>query len=218
MIFPKLSKHTFGYVNLDLEARQWAKEKKLRIEPNPFLDPEMCDQMIKDVHQKYNLDFSYGGWMEDRSFLWKGSYLDQYNTYIHLGMDINVSAQTEVASLFDGEVILVDDDFPEQGGWGPRIIIKNITESIYLLYAHLDRDIKVRAGDLVKKDQIIAKVGKAPQNGNWFQHLHVQLITEEYWKEMQKDGLFSELDGYGTAEDVEINKQRFPDPTRMFLS
>ena len=171
--------------------------------------------MVLQVHQKYNIDFSYGGWMEDRSVLWHGSYLEAENSYTHLGVDINVPTGTEIVVDFDAEVVKIDDDYPEEGGWGPKVIVKNLTLPIYLIYAHLDREIKCQVGDKLKTGQIFAKVGKAPFNGNWFPHLHVQTITAEYYKNLADNNSWSELDGYGLPADISENSKLFPDPLQF---
>ncbi|OHB10500.1 MAG: hypothetical protein A3I21_02160 [Candidatus Zambryskibacteria bacterium RIFCSPLOWO2_02_FULL_39_69] len=212
MIFPKLKGKIFGYVNLNIEAELWMKSKKPALSEDALLDASVSSEMINDIHDKYKLDFSYGGWMEDRRFLWKGTYLKPLNTYIHLGIDINAPAGTLISVDFDAEVMKIDDDYPEEGGWGPRVTLKHKKESIFLIYAHLDRDIICKVGDLLKKDQIFAKIGKPPYNGNWFPHVHVQTIREEYYKELEKNDLWDELDGYGSLEDLDKNSYRFPDP------
>ncbi len=215
MIFPGFKEKRFGYVNLDAEARTWAKEKNLSHDPNPLLDPVTCARMVEDVHAKYGVDFSYGGWMEDRSFLWHGNYLEKSGGFVHLGVDLNAPTGTEVAIDFDAEIVRVDDDYPDEGGWGPRVIVRHAKEPIYMIYAHLDRDILCKVGDTVKKGEIFAKIGKPPFNGNWFPHLHVQSISEPYFNDIEKRDAWSELDGYGAASNVHENARRFPDPLRF---
>ena len=214
MIFPSLKGKRFGYVNLNLEARSWLQGKDLKTGENPLLDPAICQKMVADVHKRYNLDFSYGGWMEDRSVLWKGSYLDRWNTFTHLGVDVNVPEGTEIAAPFDGDVAKIDDDHPEEGGWGPRVILKHASLPIYMIFAHLDRSISCKVGQKLVKGQVFAKVGKAPYNGNWFPHLHLQTIAKEYYEKIEKEDLWGELDGYGASEDIKENSALFGDPIR----
>lgn len=217
MIFPTLKNKKARYVNLDLEARKWVAEKKFDRKKNPLLDPNVCQNMVNDVNTKYGLDFSYGGWMEDRSFLWRGSYLDEKKIYVHLGIDLSAQAGTPVAATFDAEISKIDDDYPEVGGWGTRVILKHKTEPLYFIFAHLDRDIKCKEGDGLERGDIIARVGKPPFNGNWFEHLHFQAMTEEYYLEIEKKNLWDELDGYGSEKDIGLNAERFPDPIRFIF-
>lgn len=90
-------------------------------------------------------------------------------------------------------------------------MVRHKREGVYLIYAHLDRDIAVKAGQSLSKGQIFATVGYAPYNGNWFPHVHVQVLTPAaYDKAMEED--FLELDGYGAAKDIGRLKNDFPDP------
>ncbi len=212
MIFPALKGKKFGYVNLNNEAKEWVKSQDISIQEKSLADPDLCQQMVEAVHKKYSLDFSYGGWMEDRSFLWHGSYLDEHDTYIHLGIDLNVPADTEVAINFDAEVVIIDNDFPLIGGWGNRIILKHKEFPMYILYAHLGNEIFCSKGEQILKGRVIGKTGEPNQNGKWFPHLHIQIISEEHFKELTENNLFSELDGYGKESETKENSRKFPDP------
>lgn len=212
MIFPSLKGKKFGYVNLNIEAELWMKNIKPTQGKDSLLDASVSTQMVKAVEAKYGLDFSYGGWMEDRSFLWKGTYLEPLKTYIHLGIDVNAPEGTDICTDFEAEVVKIDDDYPEQGGWGPRVIIKYMKEPLYFIYAHLDREIKCQVGDYLENGQIFAKVGKPPFNGNWFPHVHIQTIREGFYNEISNNDSWDEIDGYGLVEDITKNADRFPDP------
>jgi murein DD-endopeptidase MepM/ murein hydrolase activator NlpD len=213
MIFSSLKNKSFGYVDLNEEAKGWALAQGLQAEA--LLDPVISTKMVEDVHKKYNIDFSYGGWMEDRRFLWKGTYLEPLNTFIHLGIDINVSAGTEIYASFEARVVRIDDDYPEEGGWGPRIIIKHLSQPFYFIYAHLDGNIACKVGDIIRSGEIFAKVGNYPYNGNWFPHVHVQSLSEEYYLELERNNSWGNLDGYGSEEDLTVNVSRFPDPLQF---
>ncbi len=140
--------------------------------------------------------------MEDRSFLWRGSYMEKDKKFIHLGVDFNVPAGTKIAAAFRAKVVKIDDDFPEEGGWGPRIIIKHATLPVYMIYAHLDPEIKCKVGDIINKGNIFARVGKPPYNGNWFPHCHIQSISKKYFDELNKNNSWKELDGYGFEKEI----------------
>jgi murein DD-endopeptidase MepM/ murein hydrolase activator NlpD len=213
MIFPSLKNKVFGYVNLNLEARKYTDEKNLSTETqNLFLNPDSCQEMVDYVHQKYNLDFSFGGWMEDRSFLWKNSYLENHNTFIHLGIDVQVPSGTEVSAGFDGIVSRIECDNPLDGGWGTMIILKHDNEPVFMIHAHLDTEISVKEGDKIKKGTILGKVGKAPENGNWFPHLHLQTVSAELYEKVAKEGSWEAFDGYGLKEEIAYNAKHYPDP------
>lgn len=212
MLFPSLKNKIFGYVNHNLEAQEWMLKNPTTAEKNPLLNPVVCEKMVNDIHKKYSLDFSYGGWMEDRSFLWKDSYLQESGNFTHLGVDVNVPPGTEVSADFDAVVVKVDSDYPEEGGWGTRVILKHAVSSVYMIYAHLDPKVECKVGDTITRGQIFAKVGKAPHNGNWFPHLHLQTISAEYFDELEESNSWDELDGYGFADEIGLNAKRFRDP------
>jgi murein DD-endopeptidase MepM/ murein hydrolase activator NlpD len=216
MIFPQLKNKIYGYINLNLEVREWLiKKDKLLAEKNPLLNPKTCQEMIMSVHEKYGLDFSYGGWMEDRSLLWKGSYLEEQNIFSHLGIDLNVPAGTEIAADFNAEVIKIDTDYPRKGGWGSHVFLKHLSEPVCLIYAHLDPNIKCKVGDKLEKGQVFAVVGQAPQNGKWYPHIHIQVISDNHYKKLVKHDLWEAFDGYGKVEDIRRNSRKYPDPLRF---
>jgi hypothetical protein len=214
MIFPSLKGKTFGYINLNKEAIEWCASKNFKYDRknNPLLDPEISQEMVMDTHKKYALDYSCGGWMEDRNILCGGTYLEKTSMFVHLGVDINVPAGTEVATDFIASVVKIDDDYPEENGWGPRVILKHSAMSIYMIYAHLDRKIKCKVGDVLGKGKVFARVGKAPYNGGWFQHCHVQSISFKYYDELEKYNAWKCLDGYGSSDEITLNAERFRDP------
>lgn len=219
MLFPDLSKQRFGYLNLNEAAQRWVSQHNISAnDRNPLLDPNVCQTMVDEVHRERGLDFSYGGWMEDRRDLWRGSYLDTHQTYIHLGVDFNVPAGTHVAAEYTAEVIRIDSDIPEEGGWGTRVILQPITNlketsSDVLIYAHLDPEINCRIGDQLKRGDVFANVGQAPDNGGWFSHLHVQCVEIALFEQLLKNDL-RDLDGYGAEKDIHELCRYFRDPFR----
>lgn len=213
MIFPTLQNKKFDHLNLNAEAVLWIAEKNFsHHDTNPLLDPVICQSMVADTHQKYSIDFSYGGWLEDRSFLWRGSYLEDSSAFIHLGVDLNVPAGTAVALDFTGTVVAIMNDYPLDGGWGTAVIVKHATEPLYFIYAHLGEDVLCGVGDTIQTNQIFASVGEAPFNGNWFPHVHVQCIDAEHYESLSEHEIFTVLDGYGVSDELHINTNRFPNP------
>lgn len=210
MLLPTLTHKKYGYVNLNLHAIAWVKTHPSS-EENPLLNPETCQQFVNDVHTKLGIDYSYGGWLEDRSVLWRGSYLEKTKQFLHLGIDVNVPAQTPIAAAIDATIIRIDDDHPTQGGWGPRIILQATPISKVFIYAHLDRNITCKVGDHVAANQIIARAGKAPLNGDWFSHIHIQVMDTNYFHSLTPQQLQS-LDGYGSTEQISALASLFPDP------
>lgn len=216
MIFPELKNKKFGQVNLNIEAELWLTKNKKKYPSisNPLLNPIVCQEMVNEVNQKNNIDYSFGGWMENRNVFLKGTYLDKNEKYLHLGIDINVPYRTSVACDLPAEIIRIDDDYPEESGWGPRVIVRLLTTPIILIYAHLDRDIACKVGDVLKPDQVFAKIGQFPYNGGWFPHLHIQTVEPKYYYNLLKTNI-CDLDGYGLPSEKENLSIIFKDPMQF---
>ncbi len=211
MIFPTLQGQPKAEVNLNLLAIEWFKEHPIEEGgQNPFLDPESCEKIIADHHKKLGIAYSYGGWMEDRGTLWKGSYLDEQSNYMHVGIDINALADTPIAMDMHGEVVRIDDDFPEEGGWGPRVIVRLTDSPFFLIYAHLNESIGCKVGDMLSPGTIFASIGRPPHNGGWFPHLHVQVLSPEAYATLADNA--ESIDGYVSKETKEEAVRLFPDP------
>jgi murein DD-endopeptidase MepM/ murein hydrolase activator NlpD len=210
MLFPELQNQRSILIDLNLEAERWLATRSAPI-PNPLLDPKTCQQFVDDCHRRLGVDYSYGGWMEDRSTLWRGSYLDADQRYIHLGVDFNVPAGTKIAVERSCTVVRIDSDYPDKYGWGTRVIVHEPDAKFVMLFAHLDQKLEVKIGETLQPGSILAKVGKPPYNGDWFPHLHVQIVDLDHYHELLKNDL-RDLDGYGHARDLELLKRIFPNP------
>lgn len=199
-------------INLDDVARAALARRGIGLnDPNPFLDPVACDALIQEAHEDLKAHISYGGWMEDRSTLWRGSYLDKDELYLHLGIDVNVPAYTRVEADWPCEVLRIDCDTPEEHGWGTRVIVRPFDTDVVLLYAHLAPNPEVSVGEHISLTTL-GMVGGPEDNGGWYTHVHVQAIRADYYEELLRDDLRA-LDGYGKVSDKDRLEKLFPDPT-----
>jgi murein DD-endopeptidase MepM/ murein hydrolase activator NlpD len=203
-IFPNLSGKSWAEVNLDALAQQDFPSGE-----NPLLDPVKCDRWVKDVAKRHGVDFTFGGYLEDRAHLWRGHYLPA-GPQAHLGVDYNVPDGTPVASCLDGEVIHIARD-GQWGGWGGVLIFKvdapPVKGADYLYYGHLRWDDTVALGQKVKAGDIVGTIGQPHQNGQWFPHLHVQLVSEAKMRATNGNPL--NVDGYMAPP---VPSGDFPDP------
>jgi len=97
----------------------------------------------------------------------------------HLGDDIGISAGSPVYAIATGTVkhIGVHTDF------GTVILIEHTLsnqEKIVSLYGHLGKEIKVKEGQFVNKNQIIGYIGTIDVNGGWPEHLHFGIRKGTY--------------------------------------
>lgn len=227
MHFPDLEGHIFVPVNLNDEAKAWRWKMRnwqsILSHPkgNPLLDPQICQQMVDDVHARMRKAlgreevFSMGGYMEDRSTLWKGlPYMEKHKRFTHIGVDVNVPAWTNVAVSRVSDVIRVDpDDEDSEGGWGPRAFLQIRGTGTILICAHLSKDVRCRVGDVLKPGEVFGSVGEAPANGNWFPHAHLQVLTAEAYEKQMQNKDMADLDGYCDLAHREMACVICPDPT-----
>lgn len=215
-ILPGLEGRPSGKVNLEKLAYDYLQEMRLKLgEKNPLIDPSECQKLIAKTHRAYNLVWSYGGYDEYRPTLWQDSYLAKEQKYLHLGVDFNVSAGQEVAAPWEAEVLEVDLDEDQEGGWGGSTILRPIGEEFFNVYifAHLSDQIKTRVGDVLKAGEVFGAVGKPEVNGGWFSHLHVQAIAKSFYNKSKPTDL-ADIDGYAKWSDRQKSLLQHPDPLR----
>jgi murein DD-endopeptidase MepM/ murein hydrolase activator NlpD len=220
MLFPTLADAKYAKVLLDREAEGWieAYERKHGRGPrSPLLGPALCQQFVGELHGRLGVVWSYGGYLENRSHLWRGSYLEQSGAFIHLGVDFNVPQGTPFVTQCPAAVILVDDDGDLDGGWGQRIFLKpdlpaerEELPAVVLIYAHL-QSIAVQPGSRIPAGTVLAEVGGPPHNGNWAPHLHIQALRYDAFARILTED-FDNLDGYGHPDNLAELAELFPDP------
>lgn len=174
------------FVALNLNQFFLVRKKKI---PS-VKDPQYIDSELKKL--RFN---TYGGYGENRKDVWKGTYLDEKKNYIHLGVDVNVKKGTELICPFPLEVIDVFTDIDTKMGWGGRVILRRKRNSPFIVIAHLNpRDLCDKKN--LKLGEKIGSVGTWPENGNTFEHFHLQLTYETD---------FNTMDGYGYEDDLKNN-------------
>lgn len=218
VIFPTLDpRNPVAPINLNEVARAWLARNGIGPnDPNPLIEPGPCAEMLREEHERLGVECSYGGWMEDRSTVWRGSYLDEKGTYLHLGVDFNVAAGTQVAVDRPSIVMRVDNDHPEKHGWGTRVVVLIPQQPrIVLIYAHLAADVAVRADDELHPGDVIGRVGSPDVNGGWYSHLHVQAMCVGKYAFLGMPGRKSwrDIDGYGAVADRTELVHEYPDPS-----
>ena len=98
-IFPNLKPGK--WIRLDLnEKSKTANDTSLDL-----TNPKLCKYWISTLNFREKARYSFGGFLEDRSNLWKDiDYLKSSNAFTHLGVDYTVPVGAEVAIPARGEV------------------------------------------------------------------------------------------------------------------
>jgi murein DD-endopeptidase MepM/ murein hydrolase activator NlpD len=204
-LFPHLKEGIFGYINQN--------EESLLEQAVNFTDPAEFGRWIRMLHRDKGFDYSYGGFLEDRSNLWKAHYMKDSHSFMHLGVDYYVPEGTEVALPLDGTIAHVMADKDQNGGWGGRVLMQlKHNRELFALFGHLAHNLYVSAGDSCNEAKIIGKVAGHKDNGGWYPHLHLQIMDSSFVKKYQ-DNLDS-IDGYLPRHNPDIHLMR--DPAEFF--
>jgi hypothetical protein len=188
------------HVEIDLDAE--ARRTFLPTEINPLVDSLFCAEWIDLLRRQRIVSYTHGGYLEDRRFLWRGSYLSPQAS-VHLGVDVNVAAGTPIFCPVPFSVEHRWHDPDQQGGWGGRMIV-GIGQA-YLIFAHLELNAMLDKGRTYPAGTRIGNVAKSDRNGNWFPHLHLQGLRD--LKRLDK------IDGYGPANAA--NSVVYPHPAKV---
>lgn len=161
-----------------------------------------------------NAKVAFGGYLETRnlyrrSAVFKNNVSEERN--IHIGLDLWIKAGTTVLAALDGKVHSFQNN-TALGDYGPTIILEHIIENItfYTLYGHLDLESLVGkvVGQIVKKGEIIAKLGSSPINGDYAPHLHFQIIKDI-------EGNIGDYPGVCSKKEFEFYSNNCPDPNLL---
>ena len=207
-IFPALQGKKARYINMNACAERGKK----RPDGSRYRDADLTDRALARLHRRWGVATSFGGYLEDRRELWRGTYLHPERA-VHVAIDINVRAGTELTVKYPSRVEKIVHDPEQNGGWGGVIFFrldKPIGKITHFLYAHLAKgSARVKEGAAIKPGDIAATIGREHENGGWYEHLHVQALTQEAWDKFGGD--LSKFDGYA-AKPAGEEHPYFPDP------
>ncbi|KAA5614275.1 peptidoglycan DD-metalloendopeptidase family protein [Rhodovastum atsumiense] len=210
-IFPGLGNRRWVELRLDALAR--ADFPDITVE-NPLNDPEFCDRWITALTARLGADHSWGGWLEDRTHLWRGHYLPE-GCFIHLGIDLNVPAGTTVLAPVTGEVVHAIPCGLLGGGGGGWIVLRADTPqdgAAFVVLGHLAHEGLPPPGTRLVRGAVAGMIGTPQENGGWYPHLHLQSMSEAAW-EMVQHAPDTLLDGYAPADAA--LPHLFPDPAPL---
>jgi murein DD-endopeptidase MepM/ murein hydrolase activator NlpD len=132
--------------------------------------------------------------------------------FIHLGLDVIVDLGTSLHAPLDA--IVAESGYESgEGNYGGYVLLKHASpsfETFYSFYGHLCKDRLPAAGKTFSAGAAFAAVGDFHENGNWFHHTHIQVITRR-GLEM---GYTSK--GYCTEKDLVEMNDLCPSPIPVF--
>ena len=148
-------------------------------------EPADLDRRVKRVLAEHGATIGAGGYDEARLiYHWPNEARAAEPRTIHIGLDLSLAAGAPLYAPLDGVV----HGFENADGYhdyGPVIVLRHTTGGtdpveFFTLYGHLTRDSldRLSIGKRIPKGTEFARIGSAPTNGNWWSHVHVQLITD----------------------------------------
>jgi murein DD-endopeptidase MepM/ murein hydrolase activator NlpD len=132
--------------------------------------------------------------------------------FIHLGLDVIVPRGTPLQAPLDA-VIQASGYEEGEGNYGGFVLLKHASplyESFYSFYGHLCKSRLPKVGKSFAAGAPFAEVGDFHENGNWFYHTHIQVITQKGLDQ----GYLSK--GYCSQQDVSMMNELCPSPISLF--
>lgn len=133
--------------------------------------------------------------------------------FIHLGLDIIVGRGTPLHAPLEATVAESGYESGE-GNYGGYVLLRHESlgfKTFYSLYGHLRRTSLPAKRTVVPGGHPFAETGDFHENGNWFFHTHLQIITEQGLDE----GYVSK--GYCNEKDLARMNDLCPSPLSLFI-
>ena len=112
-----------------------------------------------------------------------GAVTDERRT-VHVGVDLTLTAGTPLYAPLDG-VVHGAEDAASPLDYGPMLVLRHEIPgpeplTFFTLYGHMARasHASLTVGRRVKAGERIGAVGSPSENGGWWPHVHLQIITD----------------------------------------
>jgi murein DD-endopeptidase MepM/ murein hydrolase activator NlpD len=133
--------------------------------------------------------------------------------FFHLGLDVIVPLGTSLHVPLDAIVKETGYEAGE-GNYGGFVLLihqNDWFETFYSFYGHLCKDALPETGQHFAAGDTFARIGDFHENGNWFYHTHIQVITEKGLEQ----GYISK--GYCSKDDLAVIDALCPSPLSLFI-
>jgi hypothetical protein len=134
--------------------------------------------------------------------------------FFHLGLDVIVDLGTPLHAPLDATIKETGYEAVE-GNYGGYVLLmhqSNHFDTFYSFYGHLCKDNLPVAGKNIATGEAFAEIGDFHENGNWFYHTHIQIITEKGLEQ----GYISK--GYCSKDDLATIDDLCPSPLPLFIT
>ncbi|MCP4023907.1 MAG: peptidoglycan DD-metalloendopeptidase family protein [Desulfobacteraceae bacterium] len=170
-------------------------------------------QNLLDEQMKDRYTWGVSSYLENREIvLSQCPQMVEEQRFYHLGLDIIVPLGTLLHAPLDATVAESGYEAGE-GNYGAHVLLKHESqyfETFYSFYGHLSRQSLPSIGCEFKAGESFARIGDFHENGNWFYHTHLQVITQKGLDQ----GYISK--GYCAAKDLAVMDLYCPSPLSLF--
>lgn len=132
--------------------------------------------------------------------------------FIHLGLDVIVPLGTPLHAPLDA--VVAESGYENgEGNYGGYVLLQHDNsrfDTFYSFYGHLRRDRLPTAGQSFAAGAPFAEIGDFHENGNWFYHTHIQVITGR-----GLEGGYA-AKGYCSEDDLPVMNELCPSPIPLF--
>lgn len=160
--------------------------------------------------------YSWGvsSYLEERRLLLQDCpQMVRQKRYYHLGLDVIVPADTALCAPLPGTVY--ESGYEEgKGNYGGYVVLHHQglpCEPFYSVYGHLKKSTLPKQGETIKQGEEFAHTGEYEENGGWFYHTHIQILTQAG----MDAGMQSK--GYCSEELLKDIPQLCPSPYQLFV-
>ncbi len=134
--------------------------------------------------------------------------------FFHLGLDVIVPLGTTLQAPLDSVVAETGYEAGE-GNYGGYVLLRHDSpnvDSFFSFYGHLCGSRLPATGKMLSAGEAFAEIGDFNENGNWFHHTHIQIITAE--------GLAAgyAAKGYCGEKDLARMNGLCPSPIPLFIT
>lgn len=194
-IFPVLGKQVKGlphYIDLRLVDE---------------MSPEKADEYRNNEVKKAGKEFGiYSNYLENTERCLKSKKQNAEKRIYHLGIDLHIPAGFRVYAPLDAEVVVAE---VEEGlhNYGGMIVLKhNENDGVfYSLYGHLAHSDLPKVGIKFKKGDAFGTIGTTAENGSWAPHTHIQVFTENGYKNGWVNKGYCSLNDLSTIDEYSPN-------------
>lgn len=132
--------------------------------------------------------------------------------FFHLGLDVFVGLGTPLHAPLEAVVQETGYETGE-GNYGGYVLLKHQGdfETFYSFYGHLCKDRLPEHGTRLAAGEAFAEIGDFHENGNWFYHTHIQVITALGLEQGYT------LKGYCSKDDLAVISELCPSPLPLFI-